>query len=216
VSWQLVEAESGQLTGAAGVVTPGSAWTGESAWSGGSYVELGPGGQVTNTVTLPVSGRYLLLPVFDRQRLPAASVGTRHALDEVSAGVVDHGGAGPQGITPTPGYLTVGTTPGAPAAEAGPATLMSTYIGDGPPARLDAVLVQPEVEWLVLGGSDGGQALLRSFARSPRTQAITLQGTGPTTARSYDPRGALIAAVTSRSGTVAAPVASDGFTLVTR
>jgi hypothetical protein len=167
-------------------------------------------------VTLPVSGRYLLLPVFDRQQLPAASVGTRHALAGVSGGVVDHGGAGPQGITPTPGYLTVGTTPGAPAAQAGPATLLSAYIGDGPPARLDAVLVQPEVEWLVLGGSDGGQALLRSFARNPRTQAITLEGTGPITARSYDPRGVLIAVATSRSGTVAAPVAADGFTLVTR
>ncbi len=94
--------------------------------------------------------------------------------------------------------------------------LLSTYIGDGPPARLDAVLVQPEVEWLVLGGSDGGQALLRSFARSPRTQAVTLEGTGPTTARSYDQLGVLVAVVTSRSGTVAAPVAADGFTLVTR
>jgi len=112
----------------------------------------------------------------------------------------------------SPGYLTVGTAPGAPTAEAGPATLLSTYIGDGPPARLDAVLVQPEVEWLVLGGSDGGQALLRSFARSPRTQAVTLEGTGPTTARSYDQLGVLVAVVTSRSGTVAA----DGFTLVTR
>jgi hypothetical protein len=216
VGWQLVEAETGQLTGAAGVVTPGSAWTGESAWSGGSYVELGPGGQVTNTVTLPVSGRYLLLPVFDRQQLPAASVGTRYALDGVSAGVVDHGGAGPQGITPTPGYLTVGTTPGALGSGGRSGHPAEHLHRDGPPARLDAVLVQPEVEWLVLGGSDGGQALLRSFARSPRTQAITLQGTGPTTARSYDPRGVLIAAVTSRSGTVAAPVASDGFTLVTR
>src|SRR4029453_8979949 len=68
----------------------------------GRYVELGPGGQATNTVTLPVSGRYLLLPVFDRQQLPAGSVGTRHALDGVGAGVVDLGWAGPQGATPPP------------------------------------------------------------------------------------------------------------------
>jgi hypothetical protein len=83
-------------------------------------------------------------------------------------------------------------------------------------ARLDAVLVQPEVEWLVLGGGGGGQALLRSFARSPRTQAITLEGTGPTTARAYDQQGQLVATATSRSGTVAAPVPPGGFTLVTR
>jgi hypothetical protein len=30
-------------TGAAEVVTPASAWTGESAWSGGAYLRLGPG-----------------------------------------------------------------------------------------------------------------------------------------------------------------------------
>ena len=216
VSWQLVEAEAGQLTGSAGVVTPPAAWTGESAWSGGSYVEFGPGGQVTNAVTLPVSGRYLLLPVFDRQQLPAGSAATRHALNGASAGVVDHGGAGPQGVTPTPGYLTVGTTPAAPAEAAGPATLLSAHVGDGAVARLDAVLVQPEVEWLVLGGGGGGQALLRSFARSPRTQAITLEGTGPTTALAYDQRGRLVATATSASGTVAAPVAPGGFTVVTR
>jgi hypothetical protein len=216
VTWQLMEAEAGQLVGAASVVTPASAWTGESAWSGGSYVQLGPGGQVTSTATLPVTGRYLLLPVFDRQQLPVGSVGTRHALNGVGAGVVDHGGAGPQGVTPIPGYLTVGTAPAAPAATAGPATLLSAYAGDGAVARLDAVLVQPEVEWLVLGGGSGGQALLRSFAGSPRTRAITLEGTGPTTARAYDQRGMLVAAVTSASGTVAARVAPGGFTLVTR
>ena len=154
--------------------------------------------------------------MFDRQQLPAASVATRHALDEVGVAVVDHGGAGPQGVTPTPGYLTVGTGPAASAAAAGPATLLSAYAGDSPVARLDAVLVQPEVEWLVLGGGSGGQALLRSFARSPRTRAVTLEGTGPTTARAYDQRGMLVAAVTSASGTVAAPVAPGGFTVVTR
>jgi hypothetical protein len=153
--------------------------------------------------------------VFDRQQLPAGSVATRHALNGVGAGAVDHSGAGPQGITPTPGYLTVGTAPAAPAATAGPATLLSAYVGDGPVARLDAVLVQPEVEWLVLGGG-GGQALLRSFARSPRTRAVTLEGTGPTTARAYDQHGTLVATVTSSSGTVAAPVAPGGFTVVTR
>jgi hypothetical protein len=215
-TWQPAEAEAGQLSGAASVVTPASAWTGESAWSGGGYVELGPGGQVTNTLTLPVTGRYLLLPVFDRQQLPAGSVATQHALDGVGAGVVDHGGAGPQGVTPTPGYLTVGTTPAAPTAAAGPATLLSTYAGTGPVARLDAVLVQPEVEWLVLAGASGGQALLRSFARSPRTQAIALEGSGATTARAYDQGGQLVATVTSPSGTVAAPVEAGAFTLVTR
>jgi hypothetical protein len=56
VPWQLVEAEAGALTGAAEVVTPAEAWTGESAWSGGAYVRLGPGGRVAGAVDLPVGG----------------------------------------------------------------------------------------------------------------------------------------------------------------
>ena len=53
LSWKLLEAEAGALRGAARVVTPASAWTGESQWSGGSYVELLPGSRVTVTATLP-------------------------------------------------------------------------------------------------------------------------------------------------------------------
>jgi hypothetical protein len=134
----------------------------------------------------------------------------------VGAGAVDHGGAGPQGVTPTPGYLTVGTAPAAPAAGAGPSAVASAYRGDGLAARLDAVLVQPEVEWLVLAGGGGGQAVLRSFARGVRTRTVTLDGTGPARARAYDQSGRLVATVSGGSGTVAAPVVPGGFTVVER
>jgi hypothetical protein len=80
VTWQLVEAEAGALTGAAEVVTPAEAWTGESAWSGGAYVRLGPGGRVAGTVDLPVGGGWWLFPVLDRQRVPAGQVATGHRL----------------------------------------------------------------------------------------------------------------------------------------
>jgi len=218
VTWQRVEAEAGRLGGAATVVTPGSAWTGESLWSGGAYVELRPGGEVVNAATLPARGGYLLLPVFERQQAPAGSVGTRHRLGGADAGAVDHGGAGAQGVTATPGYLTVGTA-GSATAE-GTVDLVSAYTGGGGPARLDAVLVQPEVEWLVLGGeagaTAGGQAVLRSFASGPRTRAVTLDGTGPARARAYDQSGRLVATATAASGTVEAPVVPGGFTVVTR
>ncbi|HJW61843.1 MAG TPA: hypothetical protein VJ931_19590 [Actinomycetota bacterium] len=42
VTWRLVEAEAGTLTGAAEVVTPAEAWTGESAWSGGATCGSAP------------------------------------------------------------------------------------------------------------------------------------------------------------------------------
>jgi hypothetical protein len=163
VSWQLVEAEAGTPTGAAEVVTPASAWTGESAWSGGAYLRLGPGGRVVGTVDLPVGGGWWLFPVLDRQQLPAGVVATGHRLGGAEAGRVDHGGAGPQGVTAVPGYL-------------------------------DAVLVQPEVEWLVLGGSGGGQAV----------------------ARSYDRAGRLVEVATSRDGHLRVPVAPGGFTVASR
>ncbi|HSK36476.1 MAG TPA: hypothetical protein VLA80_07050, partial [Actinomycetota bacterium] len=99
VTWRLVEAEAGTLAGAAEVVTPAEAWTGESAWSGGAYVRLGPGGRVDGTVDLPVGGGWWLFPVLDRQQIPVGVVGTRHHLDGESAGRVDHGGAGAQGVT---------------------------------------------------------------------------------------------------------------------
>ena len=42
----VAEAEDGDLSGGAEVVTPASAWTGESAWSGGKYVRLPSGASV--------------------------------------------------------------------------------------------------------------------------------------------------------------------------
>ena len=44
-SWRMLEAEAASLGGGAAIVTPTSAWTGESLWSG-AYVTLPPGGSV--------------------------------------------------------------------------------------------------------------------------------------------------------------------------
>jgi hypothetical protein len=215
VTWQLVEAEAGALDGAAEIVTPASAWTGESAWSGGAYVRLGPGGRVSGTVDLPVGGGWWLFPVLDRMQISAGMVGTRHRLGGEPAGRADHGGAGAQGVTAVPGFLDLGTT-GPVEAGAGPADLVSTYAGTGPEARLDAVMAQPEVEWLVLAGGGGGQAVARSFARHREVRVLDLAGTGPASARSYDRAGRLVEVVTSPGGHLRVPVAPGGFTVASR
>ena len=215
VTWQLVEAEAGTLTGAAEVVTPASAWTGESGWSGGAYVRLGPGGRVAGTVDLPVGGGWWLFPVLDRMQISAGTVATSHRLDGALAGRADHGGAGAQGVSAVPGYLDLGTT-GPVEAGAGPAELVSAYAGTGPEARLDAVMVQPEVEWLVLGGSGGGQAVARSFARHREVRVVDLAGSGPASARSYDRTGRLVEVATSPGGHLRVPVAPGGFTVASR
>ena len=150
-----------------------------------------------------------------QQQVPAGTVTTSHHLDGVLAGRADHGGAGAQGVTAVPGFLDLGTT-GPVEAGPGPAELVSAYAGTGPEARLDAVLAQPEVEWLVLGGSGGGQAVARSFARHREVRVLDLPGSGPATARSYDGTGRLVEVATSPGGRLRVPVAPGGFTVASR
>jgi hypothetical protein len=118
-------------------------------------------------------------------------------------------------VTPVPGYLDVAAT-GPVQAGPGPAELESAYAGSGPEARLDAVLVQPEVEWLVLAGDGGGQAVARSFATHREVRTLDLAGSGPASARSYDRTGRLVELATSLDGHLRVPVAPGGFTLASR
>ena len=153
--------------------------------------------------------------MLDRQQVPAGVVATRHRLGGAPAGRGDHGGAGAQGVSAVPGHLDLGAV-GPCGAGPGPAELAATYAGTGPEARLDAVMVQPEVEWLVLGGDGGGQALARSFASRREIRPIDLTGTGPASARSYDRAGRLVKVATSPDGHLRVPVAPGGFTVASR
>jgi hypothetical protein len=190
VTWQVVEAETGTLAGDASVVTPSSAWTGESQWSGGAYVQLGAGGSTTTPVTLPASGGYRLFPVFLRT---VESGG----LMSVAGHKLATGGAGEQGVSAIPGFLDVGSIRARGNAGSVVVKGRSTT-----PTAYDATIVQPQVEWLLLGGSAGGQGVLRSFSTTRETRSVTLPGTGPVTARAYTTNGRLVATVTDPSGTV--------------
>lgn len=213
VTWTLVEAEAGTTRDGAVVVTPDDAWTGESQWSGGAYVELPPGAGLDLPTDLPVDGRYVLSDVLHRREARRQAAGLRHRIDGVPAGIQWHGGAGDQGVTPWPGFLDVGTSTVRRAVDAGPAEITVRALGTQP-AELDALLVQPEVEWLVLEGEGRAQAVLRSFARRTATRAVTVPGGGHVIALAYDSTGRLVGRVVSSDGTVAAPVAPGGFTVV--
>jgi len=210
LSWKLLEAEAGALRGAARVVTPASAWTGESQWSGGSYVELLPGSRVTVTATLPEAGRYRVLPVFDRQEAPLNSIGLRFKLANVPLGIVWQGGAGAQGVSTTSGYLDIGNVGSDRVLAAGPIALESAYVGDGRAVRLDALLIQPEIERLLLAGTGGRQGLLHSWATVRRVTTVDA-ATGGLTAYAYDAGGRLVETVTG-TGSLAVPVEPYGFT----
>jgi hypothetical protein len=215
VTWRLHEAEAGVLRGNARVVEPEDAWTGESLWSEGAYVELGSGGRVTLDVDLPLRDVYLVLPVLHRQEISERSVRTLYHLDRRPAGMVAHGGAGDRGITPMPGYLDIGSTQTRTSVGPGRTTLEVRGItAQRRQAALDAVYVLPSVEWLVLSGPNGGQALLRSFADGETTRSISLPGASGLLAVAYDTSGHEVARVTVDGDRIDAPVDPGGFTIV--
>jgi len=158
-----VEAESGALAGGATVVTPASAWTGEAQWSGGAYVDLPAGASDTVAVTAPISGRYLVYIVFDKQQA-AGTVGVNVGVDGVAAGTDDEGGAGAQGVSPNPDYLWIDSVAVPQALGAGAHTVTLSGLG-ATHAKIDAVLLQPAVEDKVLDDGVGATiALYKSFA----------------------------------------------------
>jgi hypothetical protein len=164
-TYQKVEAEAGSLGGAAAVVKPNSAWTGEALWSNGQYVDLGPGGSVAILVRAPAPGRYLLQLVFDKQPGAADAAGVAVSVDGRTAGVDQQGGAGAQGVSPNPDYLWIDSLETAGQLAAGTHTVSLSYAGSGSVhAKVDALLLQPEVESLVLGNGTGQLALYKSFA----------------------------------------------------
>jgi hypothetical protein len=206
-TWTLVEAESGLLAGDAAVYQPPQAWTGESLWSGGAGVRLGNGG--TLRLRLPAGGTSLLLPVVELA--PDAGT-TRWSSDGTAAGTVRHGAVGPQGDSPAPGLLAVRTL----AAPTTPGRL--TVTGVNGVARVDAVLVQPEVEWLTLGQPDTphATALIRSFAKHPRRVAIPLPGQGPALVNVSDHTGRLIARYPVTGPVISIVAPPGGFVTVRR
>ncbi|WP_237771166.1 hypothetical protein [Kribbella sp. ALI-6-A] len=189
---QVVEAESARLSSGASVVTPPSAWTGESQWSNGSYVDLPAGGAAE--WTLPASAeRRLVLPVVDL--VPDRTAG-RSTWS--TGGVIDHGSGGPQGVSAAPGALLPVAAGVLPAA----ATTL-TARSTGPDVRVDALLLLPLISRLQLGGNE----LLVSVDRDTRSVPVARRGT----AYSYTASGVLHS---RRRAAGRAQVLPGGFTVV--
>ena len=186
---RVVEAEGASLRGGAQVVTPPSAWTGESAWSGAAYVSLPPGGAVDFGTVDGIVEAVALRTEGPGGGATAWSTGAR----------IDHSNAGPSGSSPAPGRIEI--------LRAGVAhgDLRATQAGDGTTA-LDAIQVQPAIEHVTLRGGGHVQTLLRSFAAHTRRVLVTGRAT------SYDPRGRAFAH--ARGGAVRIP--AGGFAIADR
>ncbi len=211
-TWQLVEAESGTLSGGE-VITPESAWNGEANWSGGAYVTFSSGAELSLEVTLPTAGRYALLPVFERQPVNLYAASTAIVLGEQTYRLAQ-GGAGDPGVSPNEGLLTIAlaqTSSQVRILEAGTASLTATATGK--PAHLDAFLLRPEVARVALSG-DASQTLLQSFAPQRRVVGLEVPGT-VAVAYVYDKTGSLTETVRGTEGEIRVPVVAGGFSYVT-
>ncbi|MEU4196345.1 hypothetical protein AB0E69_30865 [Kribbella sp. NPDC026611] len=172
------------------VVTPPSAWTGESQWSNGAYLSL----STTATWTLPPAQQpRLVLPVVNL--VDTAPPRTSWTTGSRALGTITHV-CGPQGISAAPGALQPLTLPH--LLPAGATELTATASGT---AQLDALLLLPTISSLRIANA----VLLVSVDTQPRT--VSLPGR---VAYSYTAYGELYAHG-SPARTVVPP---GGFTVV--
>lgn len=211
VGTQTVQAEDATLTGGATVVEPDSAWTGESQYAGGGFASLPDGGSAAFDVG--DHARSLVMPVVDLRH--GSTAVTRFRGGDATLGRVRSGAVGAQGASPAPGALLPRTL--GQVLPATTDTVTATTTADGTDsARLDALMVQPLVSRLVLGGDGHGTALLRSAARHAKRTTVTVPGSGTADVWSYDGRGRLLSHATSGATDVPVRVAPGGVTLVRR
>ncbi|MFB6719500.1 hypothetical protein ACFCV3_05035 [Kribbella sp. NPDC056345] len=151
---QVIEAES--AAGPGQVITPPSAWTGESQWSGNAYLQLSEGQSAVWSLPVAAQPRYVL-PVVNLVDDPTA--GSTTWTSDGILGTIDHRAAGPQGISAAPGALQPITLP--TPLPAGATNLTTTASG---PAQLDALLLVP-----VLSSMQAGPAtLITNLSPHPR------------------------------------------------
>jgi hypothetical protein len=212
VGTHTVQVEDGRLGGDAQPVRPESLWTGESQYGGTGYAALGDGG----SASVAVGRGYprLVLPVVDL-RPGSTAVTTFRAGDKV-LGRVRSGDVGPQGTSPAPGALLPVTLP-VTLRPGQPTVTARTSAAAGDAAQLDALMVEPLVSRLVLGGDGHGTAVLRSAADQDRRSTVSVPGAGPARVESYDGTGELVQVRTTRA-TNRTPVLvlAGGFTVVRR
>jgi hypothetical protein len=208
VTWRTAEAEDGALSGGASIVEPKLSWTGESAWSGGKYVSL-PAGASVAFGPLAQSDS-LVQPVAWRSE-GAGGGRTAWTAGTHSLGSVSHENAGAQGASAAPGLLEVSRLPGV----ARPGESLSSTATSGT-ASVDAALIQPLIERVVLGRGGAAQAVVRSFDDRTRSEWVDLPGTGVARVLSYDATGRLESRSTQRGPRVRARVLPGGFTIAER
>lgn len=203
-----IEAEAARLTGPASVVTADPAWTGESQWSGGAYVQLAAGSALRWTVPTADQPRLLQAIV---NRVPGPAAVSRFATPGDRLGAVPYGGGGAQGASPAPGALLPITVSRTLPTKATVLTA-ATRGGSG---QLDAVQLTPLISTLSTDGAGHGVTLLNSAAPTRRRLTLSGPGSGLTVATSYDDHGRLWR-VKVGAGSITVEVPAGGFAVAVR
>jgi hypothetical protein len=206
---QTIEAEAASLTGPATVVTANPVSTGESQWSGGGYVQLATGSTLSWTVPADDQPRIVQAIV---NRVPGPGAVTSFASGAKNLGAAPYGGGGAQGVSPAADALLPVTLPGILPANATQLTA-STLGGTG---QLDAVQLTPLIAVLITTGDGRSVALLNSEAGTQDARTLSLPGTGPAVATSYDNQGRQWRVTISTDSTITVPVPAGGFAIVLR
>lgn len=199
----VVEAEAASAT-TGSVVTPEAAYTGESQYSAGEYLELAKGEKAT--IGLPGSGARSVEPVVDQPASATASSLWR--AGKLPLGVLKHS-VGEQGITAVPGALLPQPllVPALPSQHAVTVTALKGTVA------LDALIVRPLLSRLSLAGASATTELVSSATVVPLPTTVGAAGQAATV-RSYDSSGALVEerAISGLSKVVVRP---GGFVVVT-
>ena len=200
----LIEAETSTATTGA-VITPESAWTGESLFGGGKYLELTRGEKASFALAPSAVARTIEPVTFQEERGSAKS---QWKAGGHTIGVLAHG-VGNQGITAVPGALL---------AQA----LRKTVDGSGlevsvtsltGAVQLDSIIVRPVVSRLIVSGADASTELVHA---TEADQTTTVGDSGQNaTLRSYDRSGRLVYE-REITGTATISLAAGEFATVTR
>lgn len=206
---QTIEAEAARLAGPAEVVQASPVNTGESQWSGGAYVQLATGSTLSWTIPADDQPRLVQAIV---NRVPGSGAVSAFTAGTERLGAVHYGGGGAQGISPAPDALLPVTLPGILPANATQLTA-STLGGTG---QLDAIQLTPLIAVLITTGDGRSVALLNNEASTQDARTLSLPGTGPAIATSYDRQGRQWRVTISTDSTITVAVPAGGFAIVQR
>ena len=211
--FRVVEAESFDKPASGRPRKMWASWTGEGIPSGEFYVTARSGDSFKLSFSIPEDDEFIPYIVYERQSVAPGQVGLAITIDDGEPIIVDASGS------PDTKYFVMDKLTGPIRLSAGRHNVTVKFAGASRSlnASIDALVLQPLVEWRHMTGPDYQNVLLaRSFAGQALTRSIQvdIRKTGPATqiqfqVGCYDAQGELV-----RDERLTSPAASGAETVV--